>query len=51
MILGIMEAIESAFNKFGKFVQDNYGNPIFWAILVMVIVLITAYVISELGDK
>ena len=51
MILGIMESIEEMFNKLGKFVQDNYGNPIFWAIFVMVIVLIAGYVISELGDK
>ena len=51
MVLGIMEAIEDIFNKLGKFVQDNYGNPIFWALFVMAIVLIAGYVISELGDK
>ena len=51
MILGIMESIENIFNGLGKFVSDNYGNPIFWGVLFLVILGIAVYVISELGDK
>ena len=51
MILGIMETIEDAFTKLGKFVENNYGNPIFWGILFLVLLGICVYVISELGDK
>lgn len=51
MILGIMKPIEKAFNAFGKFVSDNFDNPIFWAVLFLVMVCIAAYVIREIANK
>lgn len=51
MILGITETIEDMFNKLGNFVKDHYDSPIFWGVLFLVILGISVYVISELGDK
>ena len=51
MVLGIMESIDDIFTKLGDFVEKNYGNPIFWGVLVLVILALAVYVISELGGK
>ena len=51
MTLDIMSSIEKFFDAIGKFVKDNYNNPVFWGVLFLVILGIAVYVIKELADK
>ena len=51
MTLDIMKSIENFFDAIGKFVKDNYNNPVFWGVLFLVILGIAVYVIKELADK
>lgn len=51
MLLNIMNDIEDIFNKFGKFVEDNYSNPFLWIVIFVVLLVLSSYVISNLGDK
>ena len=47
----IGNGINDTFNKFGKFVENNFDNPFFWVIMFFIILLTATYVISELGGK
>lgn len=51
MILTITEDIQKFFNDITKFIEENYANPLFWIILVIVIVLITFLAINNLSEK
>ena len=51
MLLNIMNDIEDIFNKFGKFVEENYSNPFLWIVIFVVLLVLSSDVISNLGDK
>lgn len=51
MTLDIIKSIEKIFDAFGKFVKDNYDNPVFWGVLFLIMLGIAVYVISEIANK
>ena len=51
MILDIMDNIEKLFNDFKDYVNDHADNPFFWIIIFLVLLVSTAYFISNYANK
>jgi len=51
MIVSIVEDIQDFFNKIPGFIEKYSTNPLFWTILVLVLVAIGFFTVNSLGDK
>lgn len=51
MIVSIIDKIEQFFGRITDFVEKYSAHPIFWIILLLVLVTITFFAVNKLGDK
>ena len=51
MILNFIDDIQKFFSEIPMFIEENFSNPVFWILIVSVIVIITTYAINDLGSK
>ncbi len=51
MIISIAEEFENIFHELSNLVENNSSNPIFWIVLLLVMVAITFFGINNLGNK
>ena len=51
MILDLWSTIKEWFNDFEKFVEKYCGEPFFWIIVFLVLLVVAIYAIKELADK
>ena len=51
MILGFFETLEDYANQFGKYVEKNFDNPVFWIVICAIVLVIGIFGIAKFGDK
>lgn len=51
MILGFFETLEDYANKAGKYIENNFDNPIFWIIIFAILLVIGIIGIQKFWDK
>lgn len=51
MIVSIMDNIEQFFERIPVFLEKYSAHPVFWIVLLLGLIAITFFAVSNLGDK